>query len=104
MRSWKKESERAFCTLDLQDEVVESLTKRSDSADIADDSLIEAECARGVLDNPRGHSAAIGRVDCAHCRHDCCSYCEDCSVAKQYSDYWICHGCGELNLRVPNCN
>jgi hypothetical protein len=24
-------------------------------------------------------------------------------VAKQYSDYWICHQCGELNRRASNC-
>jgi hypothetical protein len=25
-------------------------------------------------------------------------------IAKQYSDFWICHQCGELNPRVPNLN
>jgi hypothetical protein len=29
--------------------------------------------------------------------------CAECSVAKQYSDYWICHHCGELNRRASNC-
>jgi hypothetical protein len=23
-------------------------------------------------------------------------------VAKQFSDFWICHRCGELNRRVQN--
>ena len=36
---------------------------------------------------------------CDACRHDYCQDCEECSASKQYSDFWICHRCGELNKR-----
>jgi hypothetical protein len=39
---------------------------------------------------------------CASCRHLYCQACQECSAAKQYSDFWICHRCGELNRRVQN--
>jgi len=41
-------------------------------------------------------SGAMGGGACAYCRHGHCSACEECSVTKRYSDYWICHRCGEL--------
>jgi hypothetical protein len=45
---------------------------------------------------------AITSGDCSSCRHRYCGVCEEYSVKKQYSDYWICHCCGELTLRVSN--
>jgi hypothetical protein len=47
-------------------------------------------------------SPEISSPQCAHCHHGHCPDCEECSATKQFSDYWICHCCGELNLRVPN--
>ena len=45
-------------------------------------------------------SKQVGTVVCSSCRHSQCPVCEDCSAAKEYSDYWICHCCGALNQRV----
>ena len=43
-------------------------------------------------------------IFCGFCHHEKCTACEECSAAKQYSDFWICHRCGELNPRVPSLN
>ena len=48
-------------------------------------------------------AAEIDSAECAYCRHHHCRICDECSVAKPYSDYWICHQCGELNRRASNC-
>jgi hypothetical protein len=37
---------------------------------------------------------------CDDCRHLHCAVCEEGSLGKQYSDFWICHRCGELNARA----
>src|ERR1700747_2586345 len=52
----------------------------------------------------KGHTATkpMSGADCSCCRHCHCIVCEECSAAKQYPDYWICHRCRELNPRVPN--
>ena len=62
-------------------------------------STIEAGSAKQAWTEA---AEASGSLDCACCRHRHCSACEECSAAKQYSDYWICHSCGELNPRVQN--
>lgn len=54
---------------------------------------------------PVRNSLAEAPVDgaiCDDCRHHHCQVCETHSAAKQYSDFWICHRCGELNRRVQN--
>jgi hypothetical protein len=48
-------------------------------------------------------SYGISNPECAHCHHRHCPNCEECSATKQFSDYWICHFCCELNLRVQTC-
>jgi len=52
--------------------------------------------------NDRSSSAGISSPECADCHHHHCRICDECSAPKQYSDYWICHQCGELNRRVPS--
>jgi ribosomal protein L37AE/L43A len=46
--------------------------------------------------------APVDSAVCDDCRHHHCQVCENHSAAKQYSDFWICHRCGELNRRVQN--
>jgi len=41
-----------------------------------------------------------GSAVCCDCHHHCCKTCEEGSAARQYSDFWICHRCGELNRRA----
>jgi hypothetical protein len=64
--------------------------------------LIEAGSAKQALAKASHASGAVGMGDCGSCRHNHCTACEECSVTKGFSDYWICHRCGELNLRGPN--
>ena len=61
---------------------------------------------RGAAKDPpvRNNLAGVpvdGAV-CDDCRHHHCQVCESHSAARQYSDFWICHRCGELNRRVQN--
>lgn len=62
--------------------------------------LIEAAQKAGAESGAA--SKHLGSVVCSSCRHNQCSVCEDCSAAKEYSDYWICHCCGALNPRVQS--
>jgi hypothetical protein len=63
-------------------------------------ALIEAGSARAIRPKNEPAPAPIGSVVCSECRHLHCQACEENSAAKQYSDFWICHRCGELNRRV----
>ena len=63
-------------------------------------SLVEAVSVKQALVKVGSSSVPIGSVSCESCRHPYCSDCEQCSAQKQFSDYWICHECGELNRRV----
>jgi hypothetical protein len=80
------------------------VTRKYNGADNARFFLIEAGSAKQAWAKASHSSAAIGSAECDRCRHPHCGVCEECSVTKHYSDYWICHWCGELNLRVPNLN
>ncbi len=66
--------------------------------------VIEAGSAKQAWVKASRASAAIGIADCGWCRHHYCGVCEEFSAGKQYSDYWICHSCGELNLRIRSSN
>ena len=45
-------------------------------------------------------AAPAGPAVCADCRHFHCTLCEEGSAARQFSNYWICHCCRELNRRA----
>jgi len=49
---------------------------------------------------PVGPGTSAGCSLCGDCRHLHCGVCEEGSLGKQYSDFWICHRCGELNARA----
>ena len=90
----------AFYAIDVRDRIIQQVSREYTAVDNKRFFLIEARSAKkawakaGTVTNP------MSSVDCSCCRHCHCIVCEQCSVAKQSSDYWICHCCGELNLRV----
>ena len=92
----------AFYALDVRDRVIQRVIYQSNGVDNQRFFLIEAGSAKGAWAKASRSPGANGSAECDHCRHHRCSACEECSVTRQYSDYWICHCCGELNRRVPN--
>jgi len=94
----------AFYAVDMRDRAIQRVTRESNAVDNQRCFLIEAVSAKQAWAKASRSSAAVGGAECDRCRHCHCGVCEECSVTKQYSDYWICHWCGELNLRVPNLN
>ena len=62
------------------------------------------EAAQQVGAKSGAASEPVGSAVCSSCRHRQCRDCEECSVAKEYSDYWICHCCGALTHRTPSCH
>jgi hypothetical protein len=92
----------AFYAVDVRDRVIRRVTQQYNGMDNQRFFLIEAGSAKQAWAKARRSSGPIGRADCGWCRHHHCSACEECSVTKRYSDYWICHCCGELNRRVQN--
>jgi hypothetical protein len=62
--------------------------------------LVEAVFVKQALVKVSSSSIPIGSAACTSCRHAYCGDCEQCSAPKHFSDYWICHHCGELNRRV----
>lgn len=92
----------ALYAVDVRDGVIRRVTEEYSAVDNQRFFLIEAGSAKQAWVKANRSSAGIGSVECECCGHYLCNVCEECSVAKQYSDYWICHGCGELNRRVPN--
>jgi hypothetical protein len=91
----------AFYAVDVRDGVIRRVTEEYGRVDNKRVFLIEAPSAKEAW--AKVNPGAIGSADCGNCRHRRCHVCEECSVARQYSDYWICHSCGELNRRVPSC-
>jgi hypothetical protein len=77
----------------MRDPAIPPVSKERGGADSQRVSLIEPVKQASAV------AVANGSAACASCRHRYCSNCEQCSVAKQSSDYWICHRCGELNQR-----
>ena len=92
----------AFYAVDLRNQVTERVTRDYSIVDNKRFVLIEAVSAKQAWAKASRASEAIGNAGCDWCRHRYCGFCEECSVTKRYSDYWICHCCGELNRRVQN--
>ena len=65
-------------------------------------ALLEPRSTEAIRPKLELAPVPMGSVVCGDCRHLQCQVCEECSAAKQYSDFWICHRCGELNRRVCN--
>ena len=97
-----KEGNMAFYAIDVRDRIIQQVSREYTAVDNKRFFLIEARSAKkawakaGTVTNP------MSSVDCSCCRHCHCIVCEQCSAAKQSSDYWICHCCGELNPRGLN--
>jgi hypothetical protein len=98
--AWKKEGTMAFYTVDIRDHVIRRVTQQYNGVDNKRFFLIQARSAKQAWAKASRAAEAIGSSDCSWCRHRHCSACEECSVTKRYSDFWICHNCGELNRRV----
>jgi hypothetical protein len=92
----------AFYAVDVRDRVIQRVTRQHNGMDNKRFFLIEAGSAKQAWAKASRASGAVDGSNCEACRHSLCTGCEECSVTKGYSDYWICHRCGELNLRVPN--
>jgi hypothetical protein len=92
----------AFYAVDVRDRVIQRVSQPYAGVDNKRFFLIEAGSAKQAWAKAGRASGTIGSADCGACPHRYCSACEECSVTKSYSDYWICHCCGELNARVPN--
>ena len=95
-----KEGNMAFYAVDVRDGVVRRVTEEYPGADNKRFFLIEAGSARQAWAKANPATEPIGSADCNNCRHRRCPVCEEGSVAREYSDYWICHRCGELNRRI----
>ncbi len=93
----------AFYAVDVRDQVIQRVTQQYNGVDNKRFFLIKAVSAKQAWAKARRASGAIGSANCGWCRHSHCSACEECSVTKRYSDYWICHWCRELNRRVQTC-
>jgi hypothetical protein len=93
----------AFYAIDVRDRVIQRVTQQYSGVDNKRFFLIEAASAKQAWAKVSRASGAIGSAACGGCPHHHCSACEECSVTSRYSDYWICHCCGELNPRVQTC-
>ncbi|HEU4340307.1 MAG TPA: hypothetical protein VFU31_01925, partial [Candidatus Binatia bacterium] len=98
----RRKGNMAFYAVDLRHRVIQRVTHQHNGMDNKRFFLIKAGSAKKAWAKANRASGAIGNADCGGCSHRHCSACEECSVAKRYSDYWICHCCGELNRRVQN--
>jgi len=97
----------AYYAVDVRERVIRRVTHQYNRADNERFFLVEAASAKQAwakASRASKTSGGAGGAGCAGCRHNHCNICEECSVTKGYSDYWICHCCGELNLRVPKLN
>jgi hypothetical protein len=89
----------AFYTVDLQKHTIERVGQQYKVIP-GNVLLIEAVSAKEAWSKASRQPEPLGSVDCDRCRHRYCRDCEECSVTKRYSDYWICHNCGDLNRRA----
>jgi hypothetical protein len=92
----------AFYAVDVRDRVIRRVNEQYVGADNKRYFLIEAGSAKLAWARAARVSCAMGSADCDSCGHRCCRVCEECSLSQQYSDYWICHNCGALSLRIPS--
>jgi len=94
----------AFYAVDVCDRVIQRVTQEYNGVDNKRFFLIEAGSAKqawakaDIASEPDGSG-----VVCSSCRHSYCRVCEEWSVTKQYSDYWICHCYGALTERFQAC-
>jgi hypothetical protein len=65
-------------------------------------AVIEPLSAESLRPKNERVPVSSGSDVCGDCRHRHCQVCKESSAAKQFSDFWICHRCGELNRRVCN--
>ena len=86
--------------INVRERVIRRVARKYDVTSNARYSLIEADSAKQAGSKAMRSSTAPTSAECEECRHRHCMDCAECSVAKEYSDYWICHCCGALNLRV----
>ena len=93
----------ALYAVNVRDRVIERVGEEYGGADNQRVFLIEADSPKQAWAKISRTSAVISSAACGSCRHRYCGACEQCSIPKQSSDYWICHRCGELNQRVPDC-
>jgi hypothetical protein len=63
-------------------------------------ALIEPNSVPSMRLKNEPAAAPVGSVVCGDCRPLHCEICEESSAARQFSDFWICHRCGELNRRA----
>ena len=92
----------AFYLVDVRERVIHRVTQEYAGVDNKRFFLIEARSAKQAWAKADTAPEPVGNGVCSSCRHRHCHLCEECSVAKQYSDYWICHCCGALAERVPS--
>ena len=92
----------AFYAVDVRDRVIERVTEGYNGMDNKRIFLIEAGSANQAWAKAGSALEPVGSAVCSGCRHRHCRVCEECSLTKQYSDYWICHCCGALTARDPN--
>jgi len=86
----------AFYAVYVRDQAIHQVARERNKPHVF---LIEAAAKQAWASHS---SASSGSAECDRCGHRHSSVCEECSLARQYSDYGICHCCRELNPRVPN--
>jgi len=97
------EGNKVLYSVDVRDQGIQRMTQQFNRVrDNKQFFLIEASSAKQAWAKVNRASEAMESADCDGCQHRHCSACEECSVTKRFSDYWICHRCGELNPRVSN--
>jgi hypothetical protein len=90
-----------FDVFDARNRATQRLTEDDHGAPAQGSLPGETGIAKPPRTGARELSPRIGGPECVYCRHRHCSVCDECSAAKQFSDYWICHCCRELNRRGP---
>jgi hypothetical protein len=75
------------------------VTQKNFSGEGGDLTLIEPGSGQAIRSDNESPALPGARSACGDCRHLHCQICEENSAPKQYSDFWICHRCGELNRR-----
>ena len=99
----RNKGNKVLYSYDVRDQGIQRMTRQSNRVGGNKQFfLIEAGSAKHAWAKVNRPSGAMDSADCDGCRHRHCRACEDCSVTKRYSDYWICHRCWELNPRVSN--
>jgi hypothetical protein len=95
----EKRRSMAFYAVNLQNHATERVSQQYKvvSGKVL---LIEAVSAKEAWSKASHQPEPLGCADCERCGHRYCRACEECSVTKRYSDYWICHNCGDLNRRA----